>query len=60
MTSLVCNYENSGYRFYTVSKLLELRKGLPKPLPKEYVQFAREISAALMDKQTGGAYDGVS
>ncbi len=54
---LVCDYQHSGFRFFTKSKLLAARADLPRSLPRDMIEFARAISAALMEKQTGGVYE---
>ncbi len=55
---LITSYGASGFTYFTRIKLLWIRSQLPKPLAIQDVRLAREITAELNRKQTGGTVQG--
>ena len=51
---LVCSYGITGFEYFTMTKLREIRADVPKPYTGDRLGLLREISSAMNRKQTGG------
>ena len=52
--TLITSYIVSGFRYFTKSKLREIRSMVTKPYDADKINLLRKVSEALNEKQEGG------